>query len=99
MELMFVSAPVCDIHSGDEQSLGTLAGKIVGHTRIAEVITNTDGEFPPRRLPQLAFARGHSVLKELNGNILCLLEYDLAGGPNYESRVVKGARIDNFLPT
>ena len=71
--------------------------EFVGDAGVAQVVTDAESDFAPRRIPDFLYRRPQAVLEKLDGHAFDLLENHLAVRADDEGGVVVMIRADRFF--
>src|SRR5262249_23826407 len=89
VQFVLTPPPGYHVHRWDDDGLRSLPDQRICHARVAQIVTDTQPELSPRRVPYLLFGRRQAVLEELDRHTLDLPENDFTGRPDDVGRVVK----------
>ena len=99
VQLVLMLPPIRHVHRGHDEHLRALADEFIGDARVAQVVTDTDADLAPRRVPDFLFRRGQAVLEELDGHALDLFENNFAIRADDEGGVVIVGIAERLLAT
>src|SRR5262245_19783771 len=74
MQGVLLLTPISDVHGRNDERLCALSNESIGDPSVTQIVTDTDSDFSPRRMPYLLFGRRKSVIEKLNRDGFGMLE-------------------------
>ena len=85
---MLGRAPIRDVHGGKNQGLRALADQLIGYAAVAGIVTYSQADLAPGRVPHLLLTSGEAIFHELHRDTFGLAKDNGAVGVNYKGCVV-----------
>src|SRR5262249_20686210 len=92
VQFVFMPAPFNNVHGGNNHRLRAEAHESICHSRVAQIVADTNTDFAPWGVPQFLFFGGETVFEELNRYALAALEDDVPIRADDERSVVEISR-------